>query len=81
MKTYIANTKIKNIGLKKDLQEMLENPDNILKIEKGEMSGNSIEVWFKEPATFTSNTYYDKEALRDADYEHLMKHIEESKKQ
>lgn len=79
MKTNIANSKIKNIGLRKDLKEILEHPENIEKIFKGDMSGNSIEVWFKIPATFTSNTYYGKEALRDADYEHLMQHIEDEK--
>jgi hypothetical protein len=69
---------IKNIGLKNDLKEIIGNPTNISKISKGDVSGNSIEVTFKNPQAFSSYTYYENESLRDADYQELERLISEN---
>ena len=67
---------IVNIALKNDLKSILGNPDNVVKVFKGGVSGFSIEIEFKEPQTFSSYTYYELESLRDADWETLQSLIE-----
>lgn len=70
-----------NIGLQKDLKTILANPDNVEKIYKGVrvITNFSIEIWFKEPRTFSSNVYYENEALMESDYKLLMEAIENGK--
>lgn len=62
---------IKNLGLKSDLKEILNNPTNIGNVSKGDVSGNSIEITFNEPLAFSSYTYYENESERDADFDVL----------
>lgn len=80
MKT-ITDQKIVNIGLRKDLKEILEFPDNIDKISQGIdlVTDYSIEIWFKEPRTFSSYVYYENKAKMLSDYEILTKLIENEK--
>ena len=66
MKTTIINS-----ALKKDLKELISNPNNITTIKKGDISGNSIEIEFKEPISFSSYVYYDNETNRDKDLTEL----------
>lgn len=62
-------SKIVNIGLKKDLEEIKKSPDNLLKYYKGgNITDNSIEVWYKEPPSFSSNLYYEDKQLMESDF-------------
>jgi hypothetical protein len=47
--------------------------DSQFKIEKGVVSGFSIEVFEHETDSYTSYTYYDDEKNRDKDWELLCK--------
>jgi hypothetical protein len=71
-------TNIINIALKRDLNEIVSNPKNITRVSKGDVSGNSIEVEFKEPVSFSSYTYYDNENNRDKDLTELENLIQEN---
>jgi hypothetical protein len=71
-------TNISNFALKRDLKEILSNPQNITRIEKGDVSGNSIEIEFKEPISSSSYTYYDNEKNRDKDLTELETLIQEN---
>ncbi len=80
--TALPLNNIVNIGLKKDLKEILEFPENIDKIYKGigRVTDYSIAIWFKRPATFSSYVYYENKEKMEADYEILLKLIEDAKK-
>jgi hypothetical protein len=80
MKTN-ATPKLVNLGLKRDLKEILAFPDNIDKIYKGvgKVTDYSIEIWFKEPATFSSYVYYENKTRMLSDYSNLLKLIENAK--
>jgi hypothetical protein len=71
--------KILNIGLKNDLKVILENPGNVSRVEKGTVSGFSIEVYFKEEMAFSSYVYYEDQKLRDADFDELQRLIKDGK--
>ena len=71
--------KILNIGLKNDLKLILENPGNVSRVEKGTVSGFSIEVDFKEEMAYSSYVYYEDEALRDSDFNELQRLIKDGK--
>ena len=60
-----------NKSLKSDLKQILANPSNIVKIEKGDVSNFSIEIELKVPETQCSYIYYDREAIRDLDFKEL----------
>jgi hypothetical protein len=62
---------MKNWILKHDVKDILANPSNIESIKKGNVSGASIEVVTKNPRSFESYPYYDKENVRDSDFEEL----------
>lgn len=71
---------IVNIGLKKDLEEILKNPNNLLKYYKSNrVTNNSIEIWYKEPASFSSNVYYEDYELMNSDFEIFDKIIKDGK--
>ena len=59
-----------NKSLKSDLKEILSNTSNI-RVKKGGVSMHSIEVEFIEETTFSSYTYYERVAERDADFSEL----------
>ncbi len=65
--------KILNIGLKNDLKLILGNPSNVSRVEKGTVSGFSIEVDFKEEMAYSSYVYYEDETLRDSDFNELQR--------
>lgn len=79
--TKTTKSGIINIGLQRDLKEILSNPNNVEKIYKGvnKVTNFSIEIWFKEPRTFSSYVYYENEALMESDYKLLMEAIENGK--
>ena len=60
-----------NKSLKSDLKQILANPSNIVKIEKGDVSNFSIEIELKEPETQCSYIYYNRETIRDLDFKEL----------
>jgi hypothetical protein len=68
-----------NIQLEKELKLILENKKNISSINKGEVSGNSIEIEYIEPQAYESYVYYDNAEHRDLDFDELTKQITEDK--
>lgn len=68
---------LNNACLKNDLKDILNNPNNVGSISKGDVSKCSIMISFKEPVSFVSYTYYEREAKRDSDYETLLQIIED----
>jgi hypothetical protein len=79
--TELPLNNIVNIGLKKDLKEILAFPENIDKIYKGigRVTDYSIAIWFKIPATFSSYVYYENKTRMEEDYNILLKLIEDAK--
>ncbi len=79
--TELPLNNIVNIGLKKDLKEILSFPENIEKIYKGigRVTDYSIAIWFKIPATFSSYVYYENKTRMEEDYNILLKLIEDAK--
>lgn len=79
--TALPLNNIVNIGLKKDLKEILAFPENIEKIYKGigRVTDYSIAIWFKIPATFSSYVYYENQERMEEDYKILLKLIEDAK--
>lgn len=71
-------SKIVNIALKNDLKEILSNPSKIASVEKGTVSGFSIEIEEKDPQSFSSYTYHEDENLRDADFDELQTLIKQN---
>lgn len=71
-------SKIVNIALKNDLKEILSNPSKIASVEKGTVSGFSIEIEEKDPQSFSSYTYHEDEKLRDADFDELQTLIKQN---
>lgn len=63
------NKKIKNVALRIELKNFTDG--NIKSIEKGSISGSSIEIEFTEQEEESSYLYYDDEESRDSDYEEL----------
>lgn len=60
-----------NTSLKNDLKRILDNKANV-KVAKGDVSGNSIEVSVKgTPAFYESYLYYDKVEDMDSDIKEL----------
>jgi len=77
----VSPTSIVNIGLKRDLKEILDKPENIIKVYKGigKVTDFSIEIWFKEPATFSSYVYYSNKEKMEADFNNLESLIKQQK--
>lgn len=71
-------SKIVNIALKNDLKQILQKPNKIVSVEKGTVSGFSIEIEETDPQSFSSYTYYEDEKLRDADFDELQTLIKEN---
>jgi hypothetical protein len=69
---------MKNTALNKELTQIISNP-NLISINKGGVSGASIEVNYETPPTFDSFVYYSKTKERDADYEELIKLVGKNK--
>lgn len=68
---------IASIGLKKDLKEIEENPKNLDRYFKSnKVTRNSIEVYYKEPVSVSSNVYYEDEELMNRDFEMFHKAVE-----
>lgn len=68
---------IASIGLIKDLKEIETNPNNLDKYFKSnKVTRNSIEVWYKEPISISSNIYYEDEELMNRDFEMFQKAVE-----
>lgn len=67
--------RIVNIVLQKDLNDIIKNIASI-EISRGDVSGNSIEIFEKETKSESSYVYYDNSADRDNDYELLLELIE-----
>lgn len=80
--TELPLNNIVNIGLKKDLKEILGFPENIDKIYKGigRVTDYSIAIWFKEPISFSSYVYYENKTRMEEDYKILLNLIEDAKK-
>lgn len=71
--------KIASIGLKKDLEEILANPTNLLSYNKStKVTDNSIAVWYKDPASFSSNVYYEDKELMERDFKIFEKILKEA---
>ena len=66
---------MKSRQLESDLKTILKNTDNIKSVTKGDVSGASIEIEYKEPVSIDSFVYYKNLADRDIDYSDLMKLI------
>ena len=64
--------------LKNDLKQILQKPNKIVSVEKGTVSGFSIEIEETDPQSFSSYTYYEDEKLRDADFDELQTLIKEN---
>jgi hypothetical protein len=74
-------SKLSNLGLKNDIELILAEPKNILKIEKGigKVTNFSIEIWFEEPLAFSSYVYYENETRMNKDFKNLSKIIDDAK--
>jgi hypothetical protein len=70
---------MKNKSLNSDLKTLLAEPKNISNIAKGSVSNFSIEIQFVMPPTCSSYVYYDKEAVRDEDFQELEELISKNK--
>jgi len=70
MKTLFINK-----SLNKDLKSIIENRVNIVSINAGSVSGESIEVETKEPFSIDSYVYYSNDSDRDSDLEILNKEL------
>jgi hypothetical protein len=62
---------MKNKSLKSYLKSILENQDNISKVEKSSVSNFSIGIHFTNPQSYSSYIYYENEIDRDSDYDTL----------
>jgi hypothetical protein len=73
---------MKNVTLKNDLNEILTNAKDLV-IEKGNISGNAINIYYAEPKNedFGTYTYYANEANRNADFDELQKLIAQKNEQ
>lgn len=68
---------IASIGLKKDLKEIEANPKNLDRYFKSnKVTRNSIEVYYKDPVSVSSNVYYEDEELMNRDFEMFKKAVE-----
>lgn len=76
MKTQLLNT-----SLKRDINTILSELDNVNGIKKGTVSGYSIEIEYKEPSAVNSFIYYDNKSARDKDLKELTSIIKSWKKQ
>lgn len=63
---------MKNFSLKKNIQNIINNQDNIKAITKGDIGGHSIEMSIKEPQSFDSYLYKDNLKERNEDFEILI---------
>ena len=70
------SSNIINHVLKSEVKDLIKNIDNLI-IEKGDISGNSIEVENKITQSKSSYVYYDNNKHRDNDFEELLKLITE----
>lgn len=65
-------------GLKKDLKDIQDNPKNLDRYFKtNKVTRNSIEVYYKEPVSASSNVYYEDEELMNRDFEMFDKAVKE----
>lgn len=70
-----------NVSLKNDLNEILANAKDLV-IEKGGISGNSINIYNATTnEDFGTYTYYGNEANRNADFDNLQSLITEKNEQ
>ena len=63
--------KFNNIALKREIDFILSNNIDSIKLFKGDLSDNSIEILFLDPPSTCSFTYYGKEKQRDLDFQLL----------
>jgi hypothetical protein len=68
-KTFI-NTLLKN-----DIKELQKNL-KVIEITKGDVSGNSIEIYEKITKSYNSYVYYSRSIDRDKDYQLLLEMLE-----
>lgn len=64
-----------NIILTREIKEITSNLYDI-EITKGDVSGNSIEIYYKIKNTYTSYVYYKNIKKRDDDYDNLLEILE-----
>lgn len=64
-----------NIVLQKDLNDITKNISS-LEVLKGDVSGNSIEIYEKDIQSESNYVYYEDKAGRDNDYQLLLELIE-----
>ncbi len=62
---------MKNLGLRNSVRYFVENVQNILSIDKGNVGGVSIDIVTKEPLASDSYLYNDK-IDRDDDFEKIV---------
>jgi|TARA_R110000782_G_scaffold144871_3_gene237700 hypothetical protein len=60
-----------NRSLKSEIKSILTSQKNIVKIKKGGVSNFSIEIETQNPESHCSYVYYDKELVRDLDFNEL----------
>lgn len=65
------NKKFNNIALKREIDLILSDVENIESLFKGDLSDNSIDIIFENPPSTCSFTYYGKEKQRDSDFQLL----------
>ena len=69
-----------NTILTRSLQEILEDPKNVI-IKGGDVSGNSISVEYRNRKALDNFCYYDKPKDRDKDLKSLIELLTEKNKQ
>jgi hypothetical protein len=67
---------MKNALLKRSLSDILDNTKNV-KVKRGVVGGNSIEVEFINESSYDSFLYGDNETERDNDLKSLIELIKE----
>lgn len=65
----MSKSKINNLALKSDIRDLSNT--NVKSIEKGSISGYSIEIETIDPVDESTYLYYDDDDARDSDYEEL----------
>ena len=65
----MSKSKINNLALKSDIRDLTNI--NVKSIEKGSISGYSIEIETIDPVDESTYLYYDDDEARDSDYEEL----------
>jgi hypothetical protein len=71
--------KMINIALKRDLKEILENKDNITKIDKSTIGGFSFDIETTQPIASSSYIYYEDEKSMNLDYNNLVNLVKNGK--